>query len=291
MSEVTSLCVAGFHGMDAPRRLRLGLELTLLGCVVLLGALALRTGIRAAVAVPPPPEPARRPSPAPQALGPLGAYDVIAARDIFNAGTPSGAGPSGLRLLGVGLNGESAHAVIEDPATSRQTLVRVGDELRGLRVSAIGWDEVTLTGDGARETLELVRARRRDTPPAETVTAAAPATLAPAIRQTADDAFLVDRRQLDTTLDGLSGLMTELRAVPEMRDGRASGFRIFQLRDDGLFSRLGLENGDVVERVNGESVAEPAALLGFLERLKTEPRVAIDIVRAGSARTLVYDLR
>ena len=38
-------------------------------------------------------------------------------------------------------------------------------------------------------------------------------------------------------------------------------------------------------------VAEPAALLGFLERLKTEPRVAIDIVRAGSARTLVYDLR
>jgi general secretion pathway protein C len=279
--------------MDAPRRLRLGLELTLLGCVVLLAALALRTGIRTAVAVVPPPEPARRPSAPDHALRPLEAYDAIAARDIFNAGTPAGDQPSGLLLLGVGLNGESAHAVIEDPATSKQTLVRVGDALRGLTVSAIGWDEVTLTGGGGvRETLELVRERRpRKAPRAETMTAAASTTPAPAIRRTADDAFLVDRRQLDGTLDGLSGLMTELRAVPEMRDGRSAGFRIFQLRDDGLFSRLGLENGDVVERVNGESVAEPAALLGFLERLKTEPRVAIDIVRAGSARTLVYDLR
>jgi len=277
--------------MDAPRRLQLGIELTLLGCVVLLGALAVRTGIQAAVAVVPPPEPPRRTAADAHALQPLAAYAPIAARDIFNGGAPAGAGTSGLRLLGVGLNGEAAHAVIEDPTTSKQTLVRVGDELRGLAVSAIGWDEVTLTGDGVRETIELVREPAKRAPqPSETATAAATAD-APAIRRTADDAFLVDRRQLGTTLDGLSGLMTELRAVPEMRDGRSAGFRIFQLREQGLFSRLGLENGDVVERVNGESVAEPAALLGFLERLKTEPRVAIDIVRAGSSRTLVYDLR
>lgn len=277
--------------MDAPRRLRLGIELTLLGCVVLLGALAVRTGIRAAVVTAPPPEPARRAGPTTPSLGPLEAYDAIAARDVFNAGAPSGERTSGFVLLGVGLNGEAAHAVVEDPATSKQTLVRVGDELRGLRVSAIGWDEVTLTGDGVRETIELARERpAKKAQPAGTATAAAAAP-APAIRRTADDAFLVDRRQLGPTLDGLSGLMTEVRAVPEMRDGRSAGFRIFQLRAEGLFSRLGLENGDVVERVNGESVAEPAALLGFLERLKTEPRVAIDIVRAGSSRTLVYDLR
>jgi len=277
--------------MDAPRRLQLGIELTLLGCVVLLGALAVRTGLRAAVAVVPPPETPLRATADAHALRPLEAYAPIAARDIFNTGALTTSGASGLRLLGVGLNGESAHAVIEDPTTSKQTLVRVGDELRGLEVSAIGWDEVTLTGDGVRETIELVREPTRKAPQAAVTSTAAADVPAPAIRRTADDAFLVDRRQLDGTLDGLSGLMTELRAVPEMRDGRSAGFRIFQLRDDGLFSRLGLENGDVVERVNGESVAEPAALLGFLERLKTEPRVAIDIVRAGSARTLVYDLR
>jgi hypothetical protein len=38
-------------------------------------------------------------------------------------------------------------------------------------------------------------------------------------------------------------------------------------------------------------VGEPAALLGFLQRLRSEPRVAVDIIRADVPRTLVYDLR
>src|SRR5438445_630527 len=41
----------------------------------------------------------------------------------------------------------------------------------------------------------------------------------------------------------------------------------------------------------GEQVADPTALLAFLQRLRTEPRVALDIVRGDAPRTLVYDLR
>jgi len=70
-----------------------------------------------------------------------------------------------------------------------------------------------------------------------------------------------------------------------------AGFRLFQLKDESLFHRLGLENGDVVQRVNGNAVGDPTALLGFLSRLRTEPRVAIDVVRGGTPRTLVYELR
>jgi general secretion pathway protein C len=63
------------------------------------------------------------------------------------------------------------------------------------------------------------------------------------------------------------------------------------MKDDSIFRRLGLENGDVVQRINGSTVADPGSLLAFLQRLRSEPRVALDIVRGGSARTLVYDLR
>jgi general secretion pathway protein C len=89
----------------------------------------------------------------------------------------------------------------------------------------------------------------------------------------------------------MSGLLTQLRAVAEVADGRPAGFRLFQIKDDSIFRRLGLENGDVVQRVNGNAVGDPATLLAFLQRLRTEPRVALDIVRGGTARTLVYDLR
>jgi general secretion pathway protein C len=85
--------------------------------------------------------------------------------------------------------------------------------------------------------------------------------------------------------------MTQLRAVAEVQDGHPAGFRLFEIADDSVFRRLGLEDGDVVQRVNGKAVADPATLLAFLQRLNHEPRVALDIVRGGTPRTLVYDLR
>ena len=85
--------------------------------------------------------------------------------------------------------------------------------------------------------------------------------------------------------------MTQLRAVAEVQDGRPAGFRLFRIQDDSIFRRLGLQNGDVVQRVNGQPLADPANLLAFLQRLRTEPRVALDIRRGPERRTLVYDLR
>jgi len=111
------------------------------------------------------------------------------------------------------------------------------------------------------------------------------------IRRTAENAFIVDRREITGAADNMSGLLTQLRAVAEVTEGRPAGFRLFEIAGGSLFSRLGLLDGDVVQRVNGTAIGDPAALLGFLQRLKTEPRVALDIVRGGVPRTLVYDLR
>jgi len=276
--------------MGFVRRHRLALELALLALVAYLAAVGVTTGLGAAVdEVPPPPVEAAA-APSPHAPGPLADYALIAERDLFNPAREGGAPArhAGLRLWGVGLQGREARAVIEDTATHRQELYRVGDQVGGARIASIDWDRVTLEGDGGEEVVEL-------SPPV-TAPAAEPAAApaAPAddrIRRTAENAFVVDRREIAGAVDSMSGLMTQLRAVAEVRDGRPAGFRLFQIRDDSLFAKLGLRNGDVVERVNGAQVADPTALLGFLQRLRTEPRVALDIVRGDAPRTLVYDLR
>jgi general secretion pathway protein C len=272
------------------RRHLLVLEFALLALVTYLAALGLSEGIRLAVddvRVAPAGPPALAPEHAP---APLADYAIIADRDIFNPARVVAAGQAGaLRLWGVGFAGREARAVIEDTEAHRQDLYRVGDRVRGARVAAIDWDRVTLEGPGGEQVLEL-------SPPATDAPSpepAAPAAVASTdrIRRTSENAYVVDRRELDGALDGMSGLMTQLRAVAEVRDGRPAGFRLFQIRNDSLFARLGLRDGDVVQRVNGRQIAEPAALLGFLDRLKREPRVALDIVRADAPRTLVYDLR
>jgi general secretion pathway protein C len=280
--------------MVLSRRHRLAIEFALLALVAYLAAIGVRTAIRTGLDTLPAPPPAATPPPAPAIDTTLASYAVIAERDVFNpAGATAGAAaPATLRLWGVAFQGSEARAVIEDATTGRQALYRVGDRVGGTRIAAIDWDRVTLE----RGALELV------TPEAARVGRAAErAAVAPdpparvrrddRVRRVGENAFVVDRRELAGAVDGMSGLLTQLRAVAEVRDGRPAGFRLFHIRDGSLFARLGLRDGDVVQRVNGSTIAEPAALLDFLQRLHTEPRVALDIVRADTPRTLVYDLR
>jgi general secretion pathway protein C len=211
---------------------------------------------------------------------------------VFNGGAPIHAGSSlGLRLWGVGMHGDQAWAVLEDTATGEQALHRVGDEVGDARVGSITWDRITLRRPDGEQVLVLTT--EPAAPAADAGVQATPPPTAPdaPVRQTGPDSYIVERRALTGAVDNTSGLLTQLRAVPEVRDGRPVGFRLFQIAPDSVFTRLGIANGDVVQRVNGTTLADPTALLGFLQRLRDEPRVALDIVRGGRSRTLVYDLR
>jgi general secretion pathway protein C len=276
--------------MPRPWYARRGLELALLVVVTSLAALGVSAALRAAVEpLPPDPPPAAESAPP---LEPLDAYAPIVARDVFGGADASPASTT-TRLVGVGFQGGEARAAIEDTTTHRQDLVRVGDALGDGRVKTIAWDHLVLASARGETTLELVRPADEREPDAGGVQpVVASGTPSPAgVRQTAANAFIVDRRELQGSVDSMSGLMTQLRAVAEVEDGRPAGFRLFQINDGSIFRRLGLENGDVVQRVNGQAVSDPSTLLAFLQRLRTEPRVALDIRRGAERRTLVYDLR
>src|SRR5881398_2688732 len=195
--------------MGFVRRHRLALELALLALVAYLAAVGVTTALDAAVDdVPPAPvEPAA--APPPHGPGPLADYALIAERDLFNPAREGGAPArhAALRLWGVGLQGRDARAVIEDTATHRQELYRVGDQVGGARIASIDWDRVTLEGDGGEEVLELA-------PPAAPPSAETPdapgARADDRIRRTAENAFIVDRREVAGAVDNVSGLMTQL---------------------------------------------------------------------------------
>lgn len=273
------------------RRHRLVVEICLLATVAYLAGLGVRQAVLARLDAPPP-TPVLAASRAADAVGPLSDYAVIAERDLFNVAHATVAGEpraAGLRLWGIAFAGEEARAIIEDPATRTQALYRLGDRVGDGRLASIGWDRATVAFDGGEMVLELAtEPAPPDAPAAEPASAPEPGER---IRRTGENAWLVDRREIAGALGNTSGLLTQLRAVAEVRDGRPAGFRLFRIREESLFARLGLRDGDVVERVNGTEVHDPTALLRFLERLGHEPRVALDIVRAEAPRTLVYDLR
>jgi len=276
--------------MPSPWYARRELELALLVVSTALAAYGASAALRL-VAEPLPA--ATPPSPATHVIAsePLDAWAPIAARDLFNGTRDAAPADGSRRLVGVGFQGGEARAAIEDTRTHRQELVRAGDTVGDQRVAAIAWDHVVLAGTGGEHVLELGTPEGVPTEQPEDTGEPVRATAQATIRQTSATAFVVDRRELAGAVDDMSGLLTQLRAVAEVRDGRPAGFRLFQMKDDSLFRRLGLQNGDVVQRVNGQAVSDPATLLAFLQRLRTEPRVALDIRRGDERRTMVYDLR
>src|SRR5205809_99188 len=235
--------------MGFVRRHRFAIELALLALVAYLAAAGVTTGLGTAVDdVPPAPAEAAA-AITPHAPGPLADYALIAERDVFNPARGGGAGPrspAGLRLWGVGLRDREARAGIEDGATHRQELYRVGDQVGGARIASIDWDRVTLEGDGGEEVLELSPPAA---PPSPDTPDAPAARADDRIRRTAENAFVVDRREVAGAVDNASGLMTQLRAVAEVREGRPAGFRLFPIADDRPHANLGLRNAD---RVRGK---------------------------------------
>ena len=42
----------------------------------------------------------------------------------------------------------------------------------------------------------------------------------------------------------------QARIVPSFKDGVAQGFKLFSIRPDSIYSKIGIQNGDVIKRIS-----------------------------------------
>jgi general secretion pathway protein C len=244
------------------------------------------------------------PSPTTQFKPPLSSYAVVYTRDIFNsekapvqvATAEATAGNGGLRLLGTAIREhERAFAIIEDQRTRAQGLYREGETISsGITLVQVGWDHVIIERNSQRETLTLPT----DSP---TVPAPSVVTLATAsstrqeqdgIRQVTQDSFQVDRREVDRALANLNDLFTQVRAIPyTANNGVTQGFRLSSIKPQSLIDRLGLKNGDILQRVNGVEVSDPSTAFSLLQDLQGQSQLRVDVLRNQQPVTLSYEIQ
>src|SRR5438128_2576253 len=77
------------------------------------------------------------------------------------------------------------------------------------------------------------------------------------IKKTGEHSFEIQRGTVDSMLGNMALLSRSARIVPEVRDGKSAGFRLFSVRQDGPFGRIGLQNGDVISAINGLEMTSP----------------------------------
>jgi general secretion pathway protein C len=187
-------------------------------------------------------------------------------------------------------------AVIRDNDAKSAGPYSVGSKLRDATIDDIVEDRVYLDfGNGRREYLDLLD--RPQPAPGAPAVAAAPSTdpfsaeLDKGIKKLGEHNYEVQRATVDSLLGNMGALAKGARIVPETRDGKPAGFRLFSVRPDGPFAKIGLLNGDVVSAINGLEMTSPDQALLAYTKLKTANHLSVAIERNGQKITKDYNIR
>lgn len=130
-----------------------------------------------------------------------------------------------------------------------------------------------------------------DVPPNEPSAATEAATqFAEGVRRISDTEYELSRASIDLLLNNSSSIARAARMVPQLRDGKAVGIKLFGIRARSPFSTLGLKNGDTVTHVGGKPITNMDEALQIYTSLKTAKTVEVTIERRGQTIKMVYRL-
>lgn len=103
--------------------------------------------------------------------------------------------------------------------------------------------------------------------------------------------YEVAKSEVDKTLGNLNDVAMQARIVPAFKDGVATGFKLFSIRPDSIYSKIGIQNGDVIRRLNGFEINSPDKALEAYAKLKEATQIKIEVERNGSVITKTYNIR
>ncbi|WP_426731991.1 type II secretion system protein GspC [Myxococcus faecalis] len=203
---------------------------------------------------------------------------------------------SGLRvkLLGtlVASNPDWSFASVQDMVTQRSQTYMVGNALQGATVLEIERERVIILNGGRKEFIDGnpgdgAQAFTPPTPPVAQTNTASPS----GIRAVSDNEYEVPRAEIDKTLNNLNDVAMQARIVPAFKDGQAVGFKLFSIRPDSIYSKIGVQNGDVIRRINGFDLNSPEKALEVYSKMKDSSRIEIEIERNGAPIRKSYNVR
>lgn len=295
-------------------RLLWGVNLALVAVVLFVAAAFLAPGRsdRDDIAAPRSANAARTPDAAGQTTRDTIDPKLILDRDIFGTGPEAGVGGPGktsgtaveqpkpliakelpLRLLGTVVDEQgSSYAILENAATKAQDIYRVGDTIGEVRIDSIEQNKIVVVKMGMRETLNMALTGG-GTP---TTMVANDATPAEPVKMGSNEVIKLvsdSEREINVSASGDSvsqaaRFLSKLRLTPHATDGQADGLRISGVGDSTVARLVGLQDGDVIESVNGHRVSNQAKASQVLRKARMLGAAEIELVRGQERKTLAF---
>ncbi len=218
----------------------------------------------------------------------LSDYSSILDRGLFGEGKGPSSGPAAetiaYKLIGTIEGEQFAGAVLED--STGQAFYRIDQKLPdGSAITKVMRDKVSIRrSDGVTVNLEVVDETK-------IISIQKPGAAGPGVRKLSDSRFMVDQKEVLASTENMNQILTQARALPYQEQGKTVGFRISEIVPGSIYEKIGLQNGDVIQRVNSQDVDDPAKFFQLYQGLRNERSISIDLLRSGQRQTLNYEIR
>ncbi len=235
-------------------------------------------------------------------------YAAISARNLFNSkglvpgedhetdGDDSSPTKSNLpfNLIGTLVMSNPSHSIatIEDKSQSQIFPVGIEDEIPGkIKIQMIEPRKVIFLNKmtGRREYIELPE--EQDTGRLATrISNSGVSKTANSIEKLSPTQFNVPRGEVDRALADFNNLLTQARAMPNSENGLPAGYKLTQIIPGSLYDKLGLQDGDIITGLNGQTINDPGKAFEMLNELKTSNHLELQIKKDGKPMNYVYDI-
>lgn len=198
--------------------------------------------------------------------------------------------PAELMLLGTAVGSfRETFALIRHTTKQEERVFRLGEMV---------FDAGRLTDVGREKAFIVINNRKVElltpmTPPAAVSNQSPPVAMniPVAVARQGAGSYIIDQRALNAALDNPAQAMSDARLLPSQKDGKVEGFRASEVKPNGVFSMIGIKNGDVILRLNDLPMDSPDKALQSFVALKGQTRLKLDLVRDGQPATFNYDIR
>ncbi len=201
------------------------------------------------------------------------------------------ASPTELILIGTTVGPASlSYAIFENKSRSDaqgQEIFGYGDNVYDYgTLTKIEKDWVELTQGTMTSRISIVEPRAK-----EIQAKSAGSSQVTFAKKISEKQYMLDHQKVQNALKNPEQILTDARLLPNVQNGKIEGFRISELKPEGLYGSLGLRNGDVLLRINNLEISNPEVAMQAMSALGGMNSVNLDIIRDGARATMTYDIR
>ncbi len=130
------------------------------------------------------------------------------------------------------------------------------------------------------------------TPPAEEDTDdALQKAIDTGIKKISDTQYEIKKTLIAKVLENPMVFAKGARVVPAMKNGKPQGFKLYAIRPNGSYARLGLINGDTLVGINGFALTTADKALEIYTSLRDATKLEVSLLRRDKPVTLTYVIK